>query len=142
MGKKSIEREDIEKAPSIEEDLENNPVGTPVYSSPKINDRDIEDIEEELTRQISGEQNESKELFDNKNIRTRTELSDEEIVYATKLRYMAVKFNLPIYDVILQEFMEMRLSRKRKSRSEYIESMKQKMQNMFGNMGFNNGLNR
>lgn len=135
MGKKTIDSEDIDNAPPTQDVIE--------YPMHNIDDKAIEDIEEELTKQLSSGDNESKELFDNKNIRTKTDLSDDEIVYATKLRYMSIKYNLPIYDVILQEFMEMRLSRKRKSRGEYIESMKQKVRDMFGGLGgFNNGLNR
>lgn len=101
-----------------------------------ININDIEDLEEEISAQI-GQVNESKELFSNSNVRTRTDLSDNEIILATKIRYMRVQFDIPVYDVLLQEFMEMRLSRSRKSRKEYIESMKQKAQNMIG--GFTNG---
>ena len=99
-----------------------------------VNIHDIEDLEEEISSQI-GQVNESKELFSNTNIRTRTDLSDNEIIYATKLRYMRIQYDIPVYDVLLQEFMEMRLSRSRKSRKEYIESMKQKMKDMFNNFG-------
>ena len=107
-----------------------------------ININDIEDLEEEINTQL-GQSNESKELFSNSNIRTKTDLSDNEISMATKLRYMRIQYDIPVYDVILQEFMEMRLSRNRKSRKEYIDSMKEKAKSFMQNMGLgNNGLQR
>lgn len=92
---------------------------------------DIDSVEDSLNAQLNNV-NESKELFSKENIRTRTDLSDDEIRYATKLRYIRIKYDIPIYDILLQEMMEMRLSRKRKSRREYIESMKQKIRDFFG----------
>lgn len=108
-------------------------------SEEDIDINNIEDIEEAITNQIQ-EVNESKELFDNNKIGTKTDLSDDEVVQATKLKYMAKRFDLPIYEDLLQNLMEYKLSRNRKSRKEYIESMGKKMSEFlkgFGNGGTN-----
>lgn len=132
IPKKQTKKE-IEMLDAVEELLpsEKKEIEREMGKFKNIDIDNIEDIEEEIQKNLQSE-NESKELFSKKDIRTKTDLSDNEIVYATKLRFMRVKYNLPIYDLLLDEFMEMRLSKNRKSRKEYIESMKQKVKDFFG----------
>lgn len=85
----------------------------------------------------------SKELFSNDTIKTRTEVSDDEIRAIAKINFACDLFQLRRFPIIIQEMLELRISKKRKSRGEFIKALSSKrdsfqMGNMFGqnNRGF------
>ena len=70
----------------------------------------------------------AKTLFeaDNENIRLRTDLSDHEIKLLSKLRYFHKLVDIEGLDQILIEFMMLKVSKDRKSRKEFVETVKTK----------------
>lgn len=71
---------------------------------------------------------------DDQNIRLRTDLSDHEIKLLTKLRIFHRITNLEELDSVLTEFMMLKVSRNRKSRAEFVDTVKVK-QEQSGFMG-------
>lgn len=86
-----------------------------------FDDKDL--IEEEINKKI-GDDNKAKELFSNKHITTRTEVSDREISLISRLAYFSESFKIPEINKMLNKYMELKLSHKRKSRKEYLEASK------------------
>lgn len=64
------------------------------------------------------------ELFDNKNIKTRTDLSEREIKIIARLEYYGKKTKNRNIGLILISFMELKLSKDRLSRQEFIDAFK------------------
>lgn len=64
------------------------------------------------------------ELFDNKNIKTRTDLKEREISIIARLEYYGKKTKNKNIGLILVSFMELKLSRDRLSRQEFIDAYK------------------
>lgn len=64
------------------------------------------------------------ELFENKNIKTRTDLSEREISIIARLEYYGKKTKNKNIGLILISFMELKLSRNRLSRQEFIDAFK------------------
>lgn len=94
---------------------------------------------EEMIRDSKKEDKETKELFSNKGIKTRTDLSDREISILSRLLFLCDKFRLQDLNTALHNFMELRVSKGRKSRKEFIEGMKSQQMNQLpfpmGNQG-------
>lgn len=83
----------------------------------------------------------SKELFSNKNLKTRTEVSDDEIRAIAKINFACDLFELERFPQIIEEMLELRISKKRKSRGEFIKSLRRE-QNPLGMGSFFNRGNR
>ena len=64
------------------------------------------------------------ELFENKNIKTRTDLSEREISIIARLEYYGKKTKNKNIGLILISFMELKLSKNRLSRQEFIDAFK------------------
>lgn len=84
----------------------------------------------------------SRELFSNTNIKTRTEVSDDEIYAIAKINFLCDLFELKRFPAVVQEMLELRVSKKRKSRGEFIKSLSSRNEpnilNPFqNNRGFN-----
>ena len=82
-----------------------------------------------------------REVFDTKNIETKTELNDQQIQSVNKLKTLSVLFNSDLLKDHLKDFMEMQKSRNRKSMEEFVDGIKSKKRdevdkgflgNMFG----------
>ena len=104
---------------------------------------DINILESFINKNVK-EEKESKELFSNANIETRTDLTTSEIIGIAKLKFLCDEYGLDNFRKMLIYFMELKLSKDRKSRKEFIEAIKRSDQfNGFGNSanlgGFNNG---
>lgn len=67
--------------------------------------------------------NVSKELFSHLNVDTKTEVSDEEIILLTKLRFLRDRYHIKNVDGIIQSFLTLRISKGRKSRDEVIKAL-------------------
>jgi hypothetical protein len=65
---------------------------------------------------------------DDENIRLRTDLSDHEIKLLTKLRIFHRITDLEELDSVLTEFMMLKVSRNRKSRAEFVDTVKVKQE--------------
>ena len=64
------------------------------------------------------------ELFENKNIKTRTDLTEREISIIARLEYYGKKTKNKNIGLILISFMELKLSKNRLSRQEFIDAFK------------------
>lgn len=84
-------------------------------------------IEEQLgihTETESNIKSVSKELFNSDKIDVKTELSHDEINMVTKLRFLERKFKLRNIDVLVGSLLTLRVSKDRKSRSEFIQALR------------------
>lgn len=82
--------------------------------------------------------NVSKELFSNENIKTRTEVSDDELKAIAKVNFLCEYLEIENFPNMIDEFLELRVSHKRKSRGEFIKSLTHRFQEGMGGM-FNRG---
>lgn len=80
-----------------------------------------------------------KELFNEKTVKARTDLSASQISKVSRAYYMANILEMPELKNLLDEFITLRISKDRKSRSEFVEGLKSKIDT--GILG-NNMLNR
>lgn len=100
-------------------------------------------ILEKVLKDTGKEYKESKELFSKEDIEVRTDISEEETSIIARLKYLCETFDLTKLDKAITNLMQLRLSKGRKSRKEFIEALDKNPQflpNNMGNMGaFNNG---
>lgn len=97
----------------------------------------IEGIEKLINQELK-EEKESKEIFKSEGIKTRTDLNDNEISAMSRLLFLCDTFEFNNLNKALHNFMELRLSRNRKSRKEFIDALKSnQVNNQF--MPFNGG---
>lgn len=65
-----------------------------------------------------------KELFSIKDIETKTELSDQQIVLINQKRMIAKMLNWTSLDMALNDYMLLMVSRSRKGRAEFVDGFK------------------
>ena len=92
-----------------------------------MNDNTLNDFAEQFGDMPVG--NDSKvlmELFSNQNIKTRTDLKEMEVSIIARLEYYGIKTKNKNISKILISFMELKLSKNRLSRQEFIDAFKNK----------------
>jgi len=105
--------------------------------------KDMKQIEDIISTSVK-EEKEAKELFSKKDIETKTDVSRAETSIIARLKFLCDELGLENFRKALIYLMELRASKDRKSRKEYIDAL-QKQGTMFGmnnggNLGgFNNG---
>lgn len=93
---------------------------------------------EEAFNEVNGNDNPAKELFSNKgDVRLKTELSKKQISAITRLNYLSVELNFPELKQVTDDFMHLMISHDRKSRKEFVETMKLNNDNSQGGGFFN-----
>lgn len=65
-----------------------------------------------------------KELFDSNKLRMITDLTEDEISVITRILGIAKLKQIPVYDDIINIYIALMLSKKRKSRFEIIDALK------------------
>lgn len=83
-------------------------------------------LETNLSQEIESENNikaVSKELFNKQNIALKTEVSHDEINNITRLRFLEEKFQIKNVSVLVNSLLELRVSKERKSRREFIDAL-------------------
>lgn len=101
--------------------------------------QDIPEIDEEsipqgdsiadLLNKAVNENNEAvRDIFSGKDVKNKTDLSDRKIILVTKGLYLAKRFNLPKLHEVINNYLELRISKNRGSRKEYIEGLKAKIE--------------
>jgi hypothetical protein len=73
-----------------------------------------------------------KELLNRDNIETKTELSQEQINAIAALQTEAILYDIDPLKIYLAEFKTHMVSKKRKSRGEIVEIMRQKLNSSLG----------
>lgn len=77
----------------------------------------------------------AKELFNDKEgLKLKTELDETEIRGLARLTFIAQYYKIPALNIWIQEFIQLRVSKKRQGRKEFIEAIK-RPQDMLGMMG-------
>lgn len=104
---------------------------------------DITELENMIADNIK-EKKESQELFSKEHIEVKTDINEEEVSIISRLKFLCDELDLNNFRKALIYLMELRLSKGRKSRKEFIDSIKKEQQllglNGGSNIGgFNNG---
>ena len=76
-----------------------------------------------------------KELFSVNGIKAKTEVSDREISIISRLYFLSKYINNPTLSEMLDNFLTLKISRKRKSRQEFIDGLKGMPKNDFSISG-------
>jgi len=102
----------------------------------------LEGLEDMISKQVKDEK-ESKELFKKDDIELRTDINEEETSIIARLKFLCDELELNNFRKALTFLMELRVSKGRKSRKEFIESIKKEQQflgmNGASNIGGFNG---
>lgn len=72
----------------------------------------------------SSEKKIAKELFSSKDLKTKTDLTDRQISLLTRGYFLASELEDDDLKRVFDTFIELRVSRKRKSRAEFIDALK------------------
>lgn len=70
-----------------------------------------------------------KEIFSIKDVKAKTDLSAAQISKISRAYYLAKILEMPELKDLLDEFITLRISKDRKSRSEFVEGLKAKIDN-------------
>jgi len=104
--------------------------------------KEIANLESFLNKNVKDEK-ESKELFKKEDIELRTDISEEETSIIARLKFICDELGLDNFKKSLTYLMELRVSKGRKSRKEFLDSIKKEPQGFMGGQnnigGFNNG---
>jgi hypothetical protein len=94
-----------------------------------------DDIFSELGQSDNERLQVARELFTVENIKLKTDIDDREVLMLTRLLFLADRFMIPEMADWVDNFMKLRVSRRRKGRGEYIEAVKQPAMDMGGFAG-------
>ena len=86
-------------------------------------------IEAMFKNEQNANQNDVKELFHEDKVKARTDLSTRQIKLITKAFYLAKMTGMKEINHLLADFMTLSISKDRKSRQEYVEGLKAKIDN-------------
>jgi hypothetical protein len=113
-------------------------------SAKEYNEAEDDDIESLLSS--DGNNSDTavlKELFSNKNIKVKSELSDYEISIISRLFILSKLTNRPLLKDVVMEFIELRASKDRKSRAEFVDAHKERKRvegnNLLQSLGLGGG---
>lgn len=99
------------------------------------------EIDEAFSSEMGGEHDIVKELFSVKNVYARTDLTEDEISVVSRLYYLSEYIEHPELAKLLDKLLMLKISKKRKSREEFVKAITglNKPQNggfgQFGQMG-------
>lgn len=78
-----------------------------------------------------------KELFDVTDIEAKTELTSEQVMIISRLKilgnHLKEKYNIDIIDTITNNFLQLQISKDRKSRGEFVSAFQSKNDERAGN---------
>lgn len=89
----------------------------------------LEDTLQQEVIQESNIKSISKELFAKTDLEVKTELTHNEINQITKLLFLQEKLLISDVRTLIQSFLSLRISKKRQSRKEFIESLQTEQRN-------------
>lgn len=106
----------------------------PTNTSPSINIEADDSIEQMFRNDINSSQHEVKEIFSLEKIKAKTDISTRQVKLITKAFYLAQITGMKEIYGILDDFLVLSVSKDRKSRLEYVEGLKAKIESaMSGN---------
>lgn len=102
-------------------------------------DNIVEDntIEEIFKNEQQINQPEVKELFHEDKVKARSDISGRQIKLITKAYYFAKIINMNEVTLLLRDFLTLSISKDRKSRAEYVEGLKARIDNDIARNGLN-----
>lgn len=93
-------------------------------------DVDVDDsIENMFRNEQANMQNDVKELFHEDRVKARSDISSRQVKLITRAFYLAKITGMPEIQSILKDFLTLSISKDRKSRLEYVEGLKAKIDN-------------
>lgn len=98
---------------------------TPEETAIDLGDIPESDVEDLMSDEQASDTAVLKELFNKKNARVKSELSDYEIKIIARLEILAVLTNRPKIKEVCDHFIELRISKDRQSRKEFVEAHKE-----------------
>jgi len=99
---------------------------------------EIANLEQFINKNVK-EEKESKELFNKEDIEIKTDISEEETSIIARLKYLGDTLELKGFNDVIRYLLELRLSKGRKSRKEFIDSLK-RTEGFSPNMNGNNNM--
>jgi len=98
---------------------------------------EILNMDDMFSNELAGENDILKELFSSEGIKTRTDLSERQVSIVARLNFMSRYIDHDNLGIMIREFLELRVSKDRKSRKEFVESLKASNDNKGGANVFN-----
>jgi hypothetical protein len=96
-----------------------------------VNDADLEDPFKSLQAQDNENLQSAKELFNpNEGLKLKSELTETEVTQLSRVKFISSIFNIPALDTWADEFLQLRVSMKRKGRLEFLEAIKKPVETM------------
>lgn len=84
-------------------------------------------IDDDISKVNNSGDKDPKELFSTNHVEGRTELTGEQVGILARLKIMGARLKnnheIDIIDELVNNFMKLQISKDRKSRQEYVESM-------------------
>ena len=90
---------------------------------------DVSELDKLFSSETSNSQDHVKELFAEDKVKARTDLSASQIVKISKAYYLFKLANMPEGKALLDTFLTLRISKDRKSRAEFVDGLKAKLDN-------------
>jgi hypothetical protein len=118
MTKVSINKQKFQKGQEIS-----------VIDEPNIQLNDVDSIEDMFRNEQQANQDNVKELFYENTVKARTDINARQIKLATKCIFLAKITGMNDINVIVKDFLTLSISKDRKSRQEYVEGLKAKIDN-------------
>lgn len=94
-----------------------------------ISMNDDDTIENMFRNEQTAMQNDVKELFHEDKVKARTDISTRQVKLITKAYYLAKLTGMREINELLRDFLVLSISKDRKSRAEYVEGLKAKIDN-------------
>jgi len=110
-----------------------------------VSDKRVQELEEitkieKLIKNQVKEENPIKELINRDDIELKTDLNEEEISIVARLKFLCDELELNNFRKALVYLLELKVSKNRKGRKEFLEGLKRDQPPMMNNnQGFNNG---
>jgi hypothetical protein len=108
------------------------PLDEPVKDLSELKGMNIDSsdsIEDMFRNEQTANQNDIKELFHEDRVKARTDISQRQVKLITKAFYLAEITGMKEIHSILKDFLVLSISKDRKSRLEYVEGLKAKIDN-------------
>lgn len=101
----------------------------PTPQNIQISNIDEDDsIEQMFRNDVNNQQHEVKELFSNEKVKSKSDISVRQVKLITKAFYLAKITGMKEIYTILDDFLVLSISKDRKSRLEYVEGLKARIE--------------
>lgn len=126
--------------PSRKRDNKNDPFKD-IQEEDYVNEREInnnidnDSLNDMFVSETNDPANNVRELFDEKTVKAKTDLNARQISKIARAYYLCDILQMPEIKVLLNNFLTLRISKDRKSRAEFVEGLKAKLDNAVATAG-------